>query len=356
MPSISICIIAFNGSKYINRCLDSIHAQTLPPYEVIFIDDCSTDSTYQIAKSYASKLPQLKVFRLEKNSGVGKARNIAINKANGDYIWAIDCDDTIPTNALKVFSDALDKYNSEVIAGAVNILSYNGGIIHTFAPNCEHYNITPINHPHLSLYTSGYHVSMIIKKSLLKNNNISYGEGRVASADGIFLFSLVRKIKRMTILKTQVYNYYIENIGSVSKNRGITFYKDDLYAWSVLIQNISTEAEEDYAAARIYHRVEEFFSHDIKIYLSKYSDSDIKIVINFFIKYLAHKNVCNKIITLLLEKGFLGYKMATFMICIKNSDLSSAFKIVKLEIANNNLDKKRYLFSKILKKIYYKFK
>ncbi len=348
MKKNSICISAFNAERYVDRCFQSLLSLQSKPFEIIFIDDGSSDNTFKKAKKYSDIFPELYVYSLP-HQGVGKARNTALQKSSGDYVWAIDCDDTIPSNALDIFLDALDKYDSDVIVGAVNLISQQGKIIRKFASDQEYYNIIPIEHPEISLYSSGFHVSMIIKKRILTDHNIIYGEDIVTSEDGVFLFSLVRKIKKMTIIQAPVYNYYIENPGSLSKCRSLEYYNDDLYAWSFLTQGTLTKTEEEYAAARTYYRIEEFFTQDIKIYLQNFSDANIKTVINCFIKHLAHTNICDKIITSFIENGYSYLKMAAFMICIKNSDLLSAFKIVKFEMAANKLEKKS-LSAKIIKK------
>lgn len=133
MPTISICIIAFNASQYVSRCLNSISTQTVPPYEIIFVDDNSSDDTYEIAKSYESTLSTLKVYKLKRNSGVGKSRNIAISKSSGDYVWAVDCDDTLPYDAIEIFTNYIKKYNSEIIIGAEKIVSNDGNLKSIFS-------------------------------------------------------------------------------------------------------------------------------------------------------------------------------------------------------------------------------
>lgn len=354
MKKISICIAAFNAEQYVDRCLTSISNLTILPYEIIFIDDGSIDKTYEKSKKYIPKLPQLSIYRFP-HRGIGNARNQALKKASGDYVWAIDCDDTVPPHALEIFLNALDKYDSDAISAAVNIVSNQGKTISIFSSSHEYYNITPIKHAQLALYTSGYHVSMVIKKKLLMENNIAYGENITTSEDGIFLFSLVRKIKKLTILKSTVYNYYIKNIGSLSKCRNITYYRDDLYAWSFLIQNISTEFEKNYAAHRIYYRIEEFFNTDLQKYLITFSKHELKLVLIYFIKNFTNKKVCDKIIELFLEKhDEKYYRMAMFMICIKNSDLLSALKIIEFEMNYNNSCNITML--RILKNFYHKIK
>ena len=90
-PFFSIIVPTFNSSKFIKRCLNSIINQSFKNYEVIFIDDFSTDNTISIIKSYKKK--NFYIYRLKKNSGPGAARNLGIKKAIGKYISFLDADD-----------------------------------------------------------------------------------------------------------------------------------------------------------------------------------------------------------------------------------------------------------------------
>ncbi|MGC9223232.1 MAG: glycosyltransferase family 2 protein [Terracidiphilus sp.] len=87
---ISVIIPAYNAEKYIATTIESCLEQTLPPDEIIVVDDCSTDGTFEIAQKYP---PPVKALRLEKNSGVSVARNRAVEASTGDWLAFLDADD-----------------------------------------------------------------------------------------------------------------------------------------------------------------------------------------------------------------------------------------------------------------------
>lgn len=87
---ISIIINCYNGEEYLREAIDSIYAQTYKNWEIIFWDNCSTDNSSNIAKSFDHKI---KYFKSTITTTLGEARNNAINKTNGKYISFIDCDD-----------------------------------------------------------------------------------------------------------------------------------------------------------------------------------------------------------------------------------------------------------------------
>ncbi len=90
---VSIIIPAYNSSEYIAKTIESVLSQTYPWWEMIIVDDCSEDNTYEIAKKYSRTDRRIKVIRLKKNSGAAFARNVAISKAKGRFIAFLDSDD-----------------------------------------------------------------------------------------------------------------------------------------------------------------------------------------------------------------------------------------------------------------------
>lgn len=90
---VSIVTPSFNSSKFIFETIKSIQEQTIKNWELLITDDCSSDNSYEIIKNTFISDPRIKVFKLEKNSGAGAARNNSIEKAKGRYIAFCDSDD-----------------------------------------------------------------------------------------------------------------------------------------------------------------------------------------------------------------------------------------------------------------------
>ena len=101
MPKISVIIPFYNVEKYLDRCLDSVRKQSLIDIEIICVDDCSPDNSYNIAKQHANEDNRIKIIRHLKNLGLGGARNTAIHEASADYIASVDSDDYILPNMLE---------------------------------------------------------------------------------------------------------------------------------------------------------------------------------------------------------------------------------------------------------------
>ncbi len=90
---VSIITPCFNSEKYISQAILSVISQTHLNWELLLVDDCSSDATYTIISDFASQDSRIKAFKLDKNSGAGVARNFAIQQAQGNYIAFLDADD-----------------------------------------------------------------------------------------------------------------------------------------------------------------------------------------------------------------------------------------------------------------------
>lgn len=93
MGKVSIIMPAYNCAKYITESIASVTAQTYTNWELLIVDDASTDNTQQVVEELAKKDSRIKYIRLEKNSGAAVARNTAIEKADGRYMAFLDSDD-----------------------------------------------------------------------------------------------------------------------------------------------------------------------------------------------------------------------------------------------------------------------
>lgn len=107
----------YNAAKYIGECLDSLLAQTFMDFEVIVVDDCSTDSSPAIVESYAPKFDgRLTLLHMKKNSGSGtEPRNLGLNYARGEYLYFMDNDDAVTPTALEELYSLAKEYDADVV-------------------------------------------------------------------------------------------------------------------------------------------------------------------------------------------------------------------------------------------------
>lgn len=112
---LSIIVPVYNVLPYIRQCLDSLVGQTLEDYEIILIDDGSTDGTAQVLAEYAARYPEKIILKRVENGGQGRARNIAIDMARGDFLGFIDSDDWIDPSMYEKLWKRADETGADVV-------------------------------------------------------------------------------------------------------------------------------------------------------------------------------------------------------------------------------------------------
>ncbi|MET9603662.1 bifunctional glycosyltransferase family 2 protein/CDP-glycerol:glycerophosphate glycerophosphotransferase [Streptomyces sp. NPDC006512] len=119
-PRLSIVVPVYNVELYLDECLESIAAQTFDDFEVVIVDDGSTDTSAAIAEAFAARDERFRLV-LQKNAGLGAARNVGARHASegSEYLAFVDSDDTMPPHAYQRLVDALDETGSDFAAGNV---------------------------------------------------------------------------------------------------------------------------------------------------------------------------------------------------------------------------------------------
>lgn len=115
-PRISIVIPIYNVEEYLKRCLDSVKNQTYKNFQVILVNDGSTDSSAQIATEFVADDNRFRLIHQE-NKGLSGARNTGLKEADGDYVFYLDSDDILVQDALEVLINAAVKYQADVVQG-----------------------------------------------------------------------------------------------------------------------------------------------------------------------------------------------------------------------------------------------
>lgn len=112
--TVSVVIPVYNVEKYLNECVDSMLKQTYSSYEIILVDDGSTDSSGSICDEYAAKDNRISVIH-KANGGLSSARNAGLEKAKGKYVYFLDSDDYIVEQAIKSLAEKAENDSSDIV-------------------------------------------------------------------------------------------------------------------------------------------------------------------------------------------------------------------------------------------------
>jgi len=232
----SIIVPVYNISKYLNECVDSILNQTYQNYELILVDDGSTDGCSDICDEYAANDNRVRVIHKE-NGGLVSARKAGVEVAQGKYILNVDGDDYLDTEALKILSDICEKTDTDVIAydyyrfsdkekvhnsSSVNEGFYNSHdelinlrkkILFNFEKRFFTYGIEP------SLCSKAIRKDLYAKYQLLSDSSVSIGEDLMVS------LPILLEANSIYVLKKPLY-YYRKNESSMTRNYNHTHFED----------------------------------------------------------------------------------------------------------------------------------
>ena len=154
--NLSVIIPVYNASRYLEACLDSVIRELHPGWEIILIDDGSTDDSFAICKHYTDRYPELKIIQKD-NGGVSTARNAGIEKALGEYVLFIDADDYMTPG----FGTVVEKY----IHKDLDFVFFKRRYLHR---NCDEYDFTILKKDFENVDGILYHVSNPEKALLSK--------------------------------------------------------------------------------------------------------------------------------------------------------------------------------------------
>ena len=121
IPRISVLVPVFNTAKYLSACLDSVLSQSMPDFEIIAVNDASTDNSLDILTAYAAKDARIRIENHEKNKGLLAARTTAIKAAAGKYTLFLDSDDAFRPGILQAVFDLAEKSGADIIDFSVEV-------------------------------------------------------------------------------------------------------------------------------------------------------------------------------------------------------------------------------------------
>ncbi|MBN3769185.1 glycosyltransferase [Burkholderia sp. Se-20378] len=216
---LSFIIPAYNVERYLERCLLSILEQPFRDYEIIVINDGSTDRTEEIARHYALRDPRIRIIN-QPNSGQGAARLNGIDQAQGEYVWCVDSDDCLVDNVLLRMARILEQFAPEVLVANFEYF-WDGGAVQPASvvpPRLVGKVIEPAADPADFAVVSCWTAPpwrLIARRQLLIDKGIRFATG-VFYEDHPFAIKLMLNAKRVYVDGGITYRYY-QREGSTTK-------------------------------------------------------------------------------------------------------------------------------------------
>ena len=224
-PTVSIIVPVYNAEATISRCIESIINQEYRDFELLLIDDGSTDSSGTICDRYAAEDSRIRLIHKE-NTGVSETRNMALDLACGTYLQFLDSDDWITPNATRLFVEEAERYHCDmVISDFYRVVgkrvAHKGDIDNDCVLTQEEFSAHMLQNPadfyYGVLWNKLYRRDIVEKYHLRMNPEISWCE------DFMFNLEYIRHAEVFYALQVPVY-YYVKTKGSLA-SQGMSISK-----------------------------------------------------------------------------------------------------------------------------------
>lgn len=308
MPKLTVMIPVYNVEGYLCKCLDSVIYPQLDDYEIVLVNDGSTDSSGEICAEYAAKYPILIRVITTVNGGLGKARDVGIDAALGEYILFLDSDDYLSDNALPEMMEYLKQdfdmlfFDIRSVNEAGKLLKY----IHGCAIEGE---FTLETFPEL-LFEMPSAWNKIYRRALFTENKIYY-PGRVWYEDMYVTPHLYTKCGKMVSVHKPWHNY-LQRAGSITNNKNTQRNLEIIPAVEAMLDAFRQEGlfdkyKEQLEYAAFYHQV---ITSCVRVNLADWkSDVQDTLYADFLAKFPNYAE--NRYVMGMSKK----YKLIHFFIC-----------------------------------------
>lgn len=235
MIKISVIVPVYNVEKYLPNCLQSLVNQNYNDYEIIIINDGSTDNSEKIIKDYKTKYPKLIKYYKKDNGGLSSARNLGIVKSIGEYLLFVDSDDSLEINALNTLANHINKKKLDIVV--FNLYSIKDNIkeeIQTFNTNIN---------DKIKKYIIGNPsaCNKLIKKDLFIKNNLKFKEG-IYYEDLMLMPILIKYTNKIDFINKNLYNYYIRSDSITNKIN----YNKKMDSIFIIVEELYKELNDNY--------------------------------------------------------------------------------------------------------------
>jgi glycosyltransferase involved in cell wall biosynthesis len=253
MPLISIIIPVYNIEQYISECIESVLAQTCADFELILVNDGSTDSSGKICRVYALSDERVIVIN-KRNGGVSSARNAGIENSCGKYLWFVDGDDWIAPESVEKLSAKIRETDSDMInfnMKVVNDSKINDPKLKISNYNLMNFEFNDFYRNYYLKYLLGFGpCTKLFKGKIVRERGVRFDESESMGEDQIFNVEYYMHIKNFCYIPDSLY-YYRKR-----QNSATTAPADDRYTYHFHLfekkYNIIKNSSDDYINSELF--------------------------------------------------------------------------------------------------------
>lgn len=313
---ISVIIPVYNIKPYLDKCLESICNQTYRDFEVLLIDDGSTDGSYVKCQDYAKKYPFIQSFQ-QQHGGVSAARNFGIQKAKGKYVAFVDGDDTIDKNYLEILEKYMSSGKYDIVFGGCRLIDVTHGTTKVVATLANHSG--NLKEDFYQLYAGTGQTRNLIESCSMKlldrmkmvKNGILFNEKLINREDTIFMLHYLSFCKNYYITNETWYNYFRYDRGSASD-----LYSD--YRVENEIKHLNFTS--NWLVTNNIEHIQEIMSFDIAGYIGIMAEALLKLSVDLFSKYSLFKKTMKRMqAQVQIPHKATKKKTALSLWCIRNN-------------------------------------
>ena len=284
-PKISIIVPVYNAEKYLHRCIDSIIAQTYHVWELILVDDGSTDSSGKICDEYASLDKRITVCHIQ-NGGPSRARNCGIDKSTGEYVYFVDADDWIEPTCIH---DFIGRSNGSFDICFQNYVQHNpdGTSVITDLQEKEAHGVECKEVLSYLICSTkfGWTWIKMLKREILRKYNVRFREDCSLQEDELLTLQYCQHIESIAVRNCANYHYYIYDTSLTRKKRYPTQHLNVLSYICMEARKIGNKQIDEYYNIRYMQWLHNSVVSVYKNSITEYSDKQKRYrLINDFLK------------------------------------------------------------------------
>lgn len=239
MPLLSVIIPVYNAQEYLGKCVESVVNQTFKDVEIILVDDCSKDNSYELCEQLARNDSRIVVYRREENGGIFAARNSGLELSKGRYVTFVDNDDWLDPEMYEKLIFELESKNLDFVSCGFKEIIGDKIVTHSHKED-GYYTKQQIRETLIYLLVGEQQISCavwksIFKKEIIESDNLRFLSSRVKD-DFYFVVEYLLCCDTVEFISGDYYNYWIRDASTIHV-LGLD-NKEDSYANPIKIYEI----------------------------------------------------------------------------------------------------------------------